>query len=202
VQDIRAVVLDWGGVLIDNPAAGLMAYCANALGVPVDEYTCTHERHGDAFQRGLIPEQAFWQRVCGDLGCPAPTELSLWAKAFRAVYSPREEVFALAGQLHQRDYRTALLSNTEAPAMEFFLGLGYPMFDVTVFSCVEGICKPQKEIYEIVARKLGTPPGQCVLIDDRPPFIDGARGAGMQGIVYGSFAQVKRDLAALGVRVE
>jgi HAD superfamily hydrolase (TIGR01509 family) len=86
--------------------------------------------------------------------------------------------------------------------MEFFLELRYPMFDTAVFSCAEGVCKPQKEIYEIAARKLQTPPGQCVLIDDKALFIDGARGAGMQGIVYESLGQVKRDLAALGVRTQ
>jgi putative hydrolase of the HAD superfamily len=200
VQQIAAVVFDWGGVLIDNPAAGLMEYCARALGVSVDQYTRAHDRYGEAFQKGLIPEEAFWQRVCGDLDRPPPKP-SFWAQAFRAVYSPRDEVFALAGQVRQNGYRTVLLSNTEAPAMEFFLGLRYPMFDAAVFSCTEGVCKPQKEVYEIAARKLGTAPGQCVFVDDKPTFVDGARGAGMSGIVYESLGQVKRDLAALGVRM-
>ena len=35
---IRAVIFDWGGVLIDDPADGLARYCADALGVSVEEY--------------------------------------------------------------------------------------------------------------------------------------------------------------------
>jgi len=200
VQDIRAVLFDWGGVLIDNPASPLMDYCARALGVSTEAYTRAHNQHGDAFQRGRIPEATFWRQVCADLSRPLPKAPSLWGQAFRAVYSPRADVFALAAQLHKEGYRTALLSNTEGPAMEFFLGLRYEMLDASIFSCAEGACKPEKEIYETAARKLRTPPERCVLIDDKPAFVDGAATAGMKGIVYESLEQVKQDLSTLGVR--
>jgi putative hydrolase of the HAD superfamily len=108
----------------------------------------------------------------------------------------------LAGRLRASGYKTALLSNTEAPAMEFFLELRYEMFDAPILSCAEGACKPEKEIYEIAARKLTTAAGRCVLIDDKPAFVDGARSAGMKGIVYESLEQVKQDLAALGLRMQ
>ncbi len=202
MQDIRAVLFDWGGVLIDNPASPLMDYCARALGVSVGDYTRAHHAHADGFQRGWIPEATFWQRVCGDLGRALPQTPSLWCDAFRAVYSPRGDAFALADRLHANGYRIGLLSNTESPAMEFFLELRYKMFDAPVFSCAEGACKPEKEIYEIAARKLGTAVDRCVLIDDKPEFIEGARNAGMGGIVYEKLAQVKRDLSTLGVRTQ
>jgi putative hydrolase of the HAD superfamily len=202
VQDIQAVLFDWGGVLIDNPASPLMDYCARALGVSVGDYTRVHNERGEAFQKGWISEATFWQRVCADLSRPLPQTPSLWGDAFRAVYSPRREVFELAGCLHTRGHRIALLSNTESPAMEFFLELRYEMFDVPIFSCAEGACKPEKQIYEIAARKLATPVGRCLLIDDKPVFVEGARNAGMRGIVYEQLAQVKQDLLTLGVRTE
>lgn len=198
---IEAVLFDWGGVLIDNPAPGLMSYCAAALGVSVDDYVQAHNRHGEPFQKGTIAEAVFWQRVCDSLGCPPPRRVSLWGEAFRAVYSPRAEVFSLARRLRERGFRTSLLSNTEGPAMEFFLELGYDAFDAATFSCAEGVAKPEREIYEIAARQLGVTPARCVLIDDRLDFIEGARAAGMKGIVYENLDQVKRDLVALGVRV-
>ena len=129
VSMIQAVLFDWGGVLIDNPALGLMDYCARALGVAVEDYVRVHNAHGAAFQTGSIAEEMFWQRVCGDLGRPLPRQSSLWGEAFRAVYRPREEVFALVQRLHASGIKTSLLSNTEVPAMEFFLELGYVGFD-------------------------------------------------------------------------
>ena len=104
---IEAVLFDWGGVLIENPAPGLMAYCAKALGVAVEDYVRVHNVHGEAFQKGLIAEEVFWQRVCRDLNRPLPRQASLWGEAFRAVYRPREEVFALARRLRERAARRA-----------------------------------------------------------------------------------------------
>jgi putative hydrolase of the HAD superfamily len=198
---IQAVLFDWGGVLIENPAPGLMAYCARALQVPVEDYTRVHNEHGKGFQKGLIGEEVFWQRVCDELGRPVPRQSSLWGEAFRTVYSPRDEVFALARRLRESGYKTSLLSNTEAPAREFFLELQYDMFDALTFSCAEGVCKPERELYEIAARKLGMTPAQCVLLDDRLDFIEGARNAGMKGIVYEDPVQVKEELTGLGVLV-
>ncbi|MCU0918134.1 MAG: HAD family phosphatase [Planctomycetes bacterium] len=198
---IEAVLFDWGGVLIENPAPGLMAYCARELGVSAEDYVRAHNRHGEAFQTGGIAEAVFWQRVCGELGRPLPRQASLWGEAFRAGYRPRQEVFALARRLREAGCKTGLLSNTEAPAMAFFRELGYDMFDALTFSCVEGVFKPQREIYEIAARKLGMAPARCVLLDDRLDFVEGARNAGMQGIVFESPEQVKTELAGLGLAV-
>lgn len=202
VEKIAAVLFDWGGVLIEDPAPGLMAYCAEALDVSVEDYVRVHGRHAEAFQKGSIAEEVFWERVCGDLNRPEPQVASLWGRAFRAVYSPREAVFALARQLHEKDYRIALLSNTEAAAMDFFLELNYDMFDALTFSCAEGAFKPERKIYEIAARKLPGALEQCVLIDDRLGFVEGARKAGMKGIAYESLPQATRELAALGVQVD
>jgi FMN phosphatase YigB (HAD superfamily) len=198
---IKAVLFDWGGVLIDNPAPGLMDYCVKVLGVAVEDYTRVHNQHGEAFQKGSITEGVFWRRVCGDLDCPLPRQSSLWGDAFRAVYRPREPVFALARRLRESGCKTSLLSNTEVPAMQFFLELGYDMFDALTFSCAEGVAKPQREIYEIAAGKIGMAPAQCVLLDDRLDFVEGARNAGMQGIVYESLEQVEGELVRLGLRV-
>ena len=198
-QGIEAIVFDWGGVLIDDPAPGLMDHCAQALGVGVDAYVAVHKRHGEPFQKGEIHEGVFWQRVCGDLDRPEPEVASLWGEAFRAVYSPRQAVFDLVRQLQETGYKTAVLSNTEVAAMEFFGELGYDMFDALVFSCAEGTVKPERRIYLIAARQLGVDPERCVFVDDRQVYVDGAVDAGMKGVLYRDFRQVCQALREHGV---
>jgi epoxide hydrolase-like predicted phosphatase len=198
-EGIEAIVFDWGGVLIDDPAPGLMDHCAKALGVGVDAYVAAHKRHGEFFQKGKISEGVFWQRVCGDLDRPEPEVASLWGEAFRAVYSPRKAVFDLVRQLQETGYKTAVLSNTEVAAMEFFGELGYDMFDALVFSCAEGTFKPERRIYVIAARKLGVDPERCVFVDDKQVYVDGAVDAGMKGVLYGDFKQVCQALREQGV---
>jgi putative hydrolase of the HAD superfamily len=201
MQRIEAILFDWGGVLIEDPAPGLMQHCAGALGVSVAAYTAAHSRHGEPFQKGQITEEVFWQRICTDLGCSAPQVQSLWGQAFRDVYVPRAEVFALARRLHEKGYEVGLLSNTEAPAMALWPQLVPDAFDALVFSCAEGAVKPERDVYEIAAGKLNVTPPRCLLIDDKPAYVQGARNAGMQAIVYESLPQVERELAELGVRM-
>jgi len=201
MSQMRAVIFDWGGVLIDDPVPGLMQFCADALGVPKEIYIKAHRKFAPDLQAGKISEDAFWDALCGELEIPAPKERSLWYDAFKAVYSPRPDMFTLARSLQGNGYKTAFLSNTEIPAVRFFLEQKYDMFDVLVFSCIEGVKKPDREIYEIIVERLGVEPQQAVLIDDRLDCIDGANAAGLKTISFESIEQVKTELRRLGIKI-
>ena len=199
MERIESVIFDWGGVLIDDPAPGLMQYCAQALAVSKEDYIKAHSKFAADFQKDLISEDTFWERICSRLNIPKPKVHSLWADAFKAVYVPRKDMFSLAARLRKNGYKTALLSNTEAAAMQYFYQLQYDMFDVLVFSCAEGTRKPEKKIYELTIQKLGSRPGQSVFIDDKPEYINGAKEAGLNTILFENINQLKNALAKLGV---
>lgn len=196
---VRGVVFDWGGVLIEDPAPGLVAYCAEALGVARQELRTASREFLPEFQKGLVGEDDFWARVSSELRIEAPEVGSLWGEAFRSVYEPRDEMFRLVSLLRQRGYGTGLLSNTEAPAVEYFLERGYDMFDVLVFSCVEGTRKPEGRIYEIALEKLELRPEEVVFVDDREEYASAARAVGMNAVLFKSLEQLRRELARLSV---
>jgi epoxide hydrolase-like predicted phosphatase len=198
---IKAVIFDWGGVLIDDPEPGLMQYCTDAFGVSKEEYIKAHKKFWADFQTGNITEDIFWSRVCGELNVAAPKG-SLWGRAFAAIYRPKEEMFALASLLHRNGYKTALLSNAEIPTMGYFYGQGYDMFDVLVFSCAEGTKKPERKIYELALERLGIKANESVFIDDRLRCIEGAKAAGLNTILFGSAEQVKKELSRLRVKID
>ena len=200
MERIESVIFDWGGVLIDNPTPGLMRHCAQALGVSQEDLAAAESEFIADFQKGVISEEAFWERVCTKLKVPEPRGGSLWAEGFEAAYAPRRDMFSLAARLHEDGCKTALLSNTEAPAMQYFHQLRYDMFDVLVFSCAEGTRKPERRIYEIAVESLGPPPGRTVFIDDTPEHINGAKQAGLNTILFKSIDQVRNELALLGVK--
>jgi len=202
MERIESVIFDWGGVLIDDPAPGLMQYCAQALAVSKDDYIKAHSKFAADFQKGLIGEDTFWERICSRLNVPTPKADSLWADAFKAVYVPRKDMFSLAARLRKNGYKTALLSNTEAAAMQYFYQLQYDMFDVLVFSCAEGTRKPEKKIYELTFQRLGSQPGQSVYIDDKPEYINGAKQAGLNTILFRNVEQVKNELAGLFINTD
>jgi putative hydrolase of the HAD superfamily len=199
MEVIESVIFDWGGVLIEDPAPGLVKYCSDALAVSKEDYIKVCDKFGGDFQKGVISENEFWERMCGGLGVSKPKVPSLWADAFKAAYIPREGMFSLVAGLRKKGYKTAFLSNTEEPAMRYFHQFGYDMFDVLVFSCVEGTSKPERRIYELTVERLGVEAGQSVFIDDKPEYINGAKQAGLNTILFESVSQVKDELAGLGV---
>ena len=196
---IESVIFDWGGVLIDDPRPGLLRYCADAFGVAQERYAPVHDSFLDEFHKDLINEKTFWREVARKLDKPMPEAPSLWSAAFRSAYVPKPEMFSLASSLHGKGYKTALLSNTELPAVEFLDELDYDMFDVRVFSCEEGMMKPDRRIYDLTLERLGSQAEQTVFIDDRPDYIQGALDAGLRIILFESVAQVERELVKLGV---
>ncbi|MEK6863733.1 MAG: HAD family phosphatase [Nanoarchaeota archaeon] len=198
---IKSVIFDWGGVLIDNPAPGLDAYCANALGVEIGVFKSTFKKGIGRFQIGAIHEKDLWEKVCSELGVQIPDTESLWGDAFRNSYVPKEEMFALASQLQQMGYKTGFLSNTELPAMKFFHEQQYNMFDAAVFSCAEGTRKPEQKIYEIALERLGVKAEESIFIDDRVDYIEGARLAGLNTILFKSPGQAKEALRSFLVKI-
>lgn len=202
MEQIKSVIFDWGGVLVDDPRPGLLKYCANAFGLAQEDYTPAHDLFLDEFHKGMINEEVFWQKVCRKLGKPMPKVPSLWSDAFKSAYVPRPEIFSLVSSLHKRGYKTALLSNTEIPTVEFFRGLNYDMFDVLVFSCTERVMKPERRIYEITLERLGSKARQSIFIDDRQDYVRGADEAGINTIIFKNFEQVKEEFAQLGVKVD
>lgn len=181
---IKAVIFDWGGVLIDNPFSDVVAYCSEALAVPPDRFAEVREAHYPAFLKGLISEEEFWRRACGDLQVPPPSVPSLWGEAFREAYVPRQDMFDLVALLQGRGYRTALLSNAEEPAAQYFHECNYTMFDVLTFSCREKTAKPEPEIYELTLRRLDVAPAEALMIDDREDYLDGAWDVGIHALLF------------------
>jgi putative hydrolase of the HAD superfamily len=126
-----------------------------------------------------------------------PESNSLWGDAFAAVYIPRPELFRWAAQLRKTGCKIAILSNTEKPAIEFFRKQNYDMFDVQVFSCLEGIRKPQMEVYMLTLARLGVSSSQTLFIDDKPDYIAGADRVGINTILFKSVEQLKKNLKGI-----
>ncbi len=99
----------------------------------------------------------------------------------------------------RKNYKTGLLSNISIG------GLGARFspeelthhFDAVVASGEIGYAKPEAQAYEITADKLGARLDECVFIDDREDYCAGAKGVGMQAVLYQSFDQMKQDLSRL-----
>jgi putative hydrolase of the HAD superfamily len=198
---MKAIIFDWGGVLIDSPAPGMLTLFAQEFGVTPEAVNNAYIPFGERFQKGQIAEHDLWDGLCAALGVAKSYKPLLWEHVFEQVYTPKSEMFALASMLKDQGYKVGLLSNTESPTVRFFHQQGYTMFDIAVFSCEEGTAKPERRIYQIALKRLGVKPSEVVFIDDRVDFIEGAQKVGMHTIRFENPQQVKEALVALSIPI-
>ena len=184
MSEIKCIIFDWGGVLIDNPVEDFIQECSKVIGVKVDQLKSAYAEFAYQFERGLIEEKDLWKKIGKKLNVKIRSENSIWYDCFKTIYSPRDDIFNLANDLKKNGYLVALLSNTEIPAMNFFNDQHYKMFDYKVFSCKEGEAKPEPELYKILLNKISVPAKQTLFIDDKLENVETARKLNMNAVQY------------------
>ncbi|KKL69091.1 hypothetical protein LCGC14_2118430 [marine sediment metagenome] len=199
LSEIKGIILDWGGVLIDNPAGSVISYCSRVLAVPEQDFSSTFSNYEERFQKGLLSELEFWSAVCNDLAVSLPDDSSLWRRAFEAAYRQNEGVLHFVTNIRATGIKTAILSNTEQPAFEYFQTLKYECFDQEIFSCLEGTRKPESKIYELALKRLDISPSQAIFVDDKHENIQGAREAGLHALLFEDYSQLVSDIKQFGL---
>jgi len=92
---IKSIVFDWGGVLIDRPTPSLLHYFSKYFNTTEEKFNNTHKKYVDSFQKGTLPEDKYWDKMCNDFSKNKPVEKSLWKQAFKSVYHEKKDVFNL-----------------------------------------------------------------------------------------------------------
>ena len=204
---IKAVIFDWGETMTGPLASGMVSYYAKELRADKEELKTAIIEFKNEFQKGFITEEEFWGKICKKLGLELPNNGSLWIEGIKNSHVEIEEMFDLALGLRKKGYKTGILSNTEMPVVHDLFGGEYcgikykNLFDTMVFSCKEGIRKPEKEIYEITLERLGVQPHEAVFIDNKEDNVKGAQEVGIYAILFESPKQVKKELEGLSVLV-
>jgi putative hydrolase of the HAD superfamily len=194
---IKAVIFDWGGVLIENPTEGILQYSRKVLGIGAGCMLAAYRKLMPYFQEGRITEEEFWKGVRRRTGAKGQMPASLWLDAFEKSYEEKEDVFSVAVDLHERGCRTGILSNTEKPARPLMNREPYRIFDPIVLSWEAGSSKPQHRIFEVLIETLSMGPSEILLIDDLAANITAARELGLQGLLFTDAETLRKDLASL-----
>ena len=75
-----------------------------------------------------------------------------------------------------------------------------PYMDGGILSYQEKVVKPEPEIYERLLEKYDLKAHECVFLDDMQVNIDGAKKAGMEGILFTTKEEALPKLEMLGVK--
>ena len=114
-----------------------------------------------------------------------------------------EENLALLRALRP-PYKAGILSNADISLEERMRdGLGiYDLFDTVISSAAVGMAKPDHQIYQMAATRLGLAIEECVFIDDLERNVTAAREVGMAAVHFRVHQgdDLAAQLAELGVR--
>ena len=198
---IRAVLFDFGGVILSSPFEAFNRYEAE-VGLPLDTIRSINATNPDDnawahFERGEYGASAFIDAFEDEA-----RTLGFEVDGTRVIASLRGVIRPTMVEALRRcsaEFKTAMLTNnfkppsdesgTEAmvaePAVD---GEGaslveiHELFDEIIESSVVGVRKPEPRFYEIACERLGVDPSECVFLDDLGINLKPARAMGMKTI--------------------
>ena len=204
MPEIEALFWDNGGVILTNGwDRGARKRAVEKFHLDWEDFADRHELMLNAFETGQATLDQYLQRTVfyrpRDF---TPDDF----KAFMFAQSqPFPEALQFLGQLASaRKYIMAALNNESKEINEYrisqFKLRNY--FEAFFSSCYLGVRKPDIKIYQRVMEITQRRPSACVMIDDRELNLECARELGLQTIQVKDLAQLKADLAKLGVKLE
>lgn len=208
-SDLRALVVDWGGVLtgsvdsgvqkfLDSETFDLGAYEA-VMGRWFGEIGRIEARMNPihALERGELSGPDFEQQLAREMSEISGVQYDaagLLQRMFQH-FEHAHEMYALVRRAKERGIATALLSNSWAN--DYPREMWQDMFDVVVISGEVGLRKPEPEIFHLTTDRLGLQPGQCVFVDDLKHNIAAAVALGWVGVHHVTYDQTAQELEAL-----
>ncbi|MCF6474094.1 HAD family phosphatase [Nonomuraea sp. MG754425] len=188
------IVFDYGGVLsLPQPESDAEAM-ARVVGADPAEFGRGYWAHRLEFDRGSLTPHAYWAAV---LGRPATqSEVArLVAMDVASWAYPDRGTVTLLDELLDAGRDVALLSNAPVcvgdglDQLPWIAAIGHRFYSGRM-----GLVKPDREIYDELARGLGADPAEIVFIDDRPENVEGAERAGMTGVRFTGAADLRAAL--------
>lgn len=209
MPELRALVVDWGGVLTEPLDASMRAW-AELDDVDFDDYLAVmREWLGGhqgalaeanpvaALERGEIEVPHFEEQLAARLSTRSghPVRAKGLLQRMFDHFSHAPAMAGLVLRARQAGVRTALLSNS--------WGNEYPregwdeMFHAIVISGEVGMRKPEPEIFRHTLDLLGVRPAEAVFVDDLVHNVRAAVELGLVGVHHRSYDETVTELEAL-----
>ena len=201
---IKNIVFDVGGVLVDFCFREYMY----ELGFDKDTVELFTEhmifsKHWDELDRGVLThkeaEEIFKKEIPGH-----DKEMDLFWKNLMGIVKEYDYSENLLVKLKQKGFGIYILSNYPKELSD----LHWPTFnflknaDGKIISGYERIAKPDIEIYKLLESRYGLDLKESLFVDDRQINIDGAKMAGMQGLLFNDYDGFIKELREKHIEIE
>lgn len=192
----QAIIFDLFGTLVENFPSDegyeVLSRAALVLGVSHADYNSQWIAAFNERMTGTAENfQACIKNICQRLGLQATEEQIDKAASIRFEMTQREVMSCREGAVETLSYlkkngcKTGLISNCSSEATRVWPEtLLAPLIDAPVFSCVEGIMKPDPRLFQIALKRLNVRAANCLYIaDGMSQELATASKLGMQAIL-------------------
>lgn len=200
---VRHLLLDADGVLQRVGGAGWRDEIRRRLGDRTDDFVRAVNAHeAPALRgRGTFPEGL--DAVLADHGVVVDEVEAFYAALWESI-TVDDDALALATAARDAGLGVHLVTNQHARRAAYMrTTLGYDdLFDTCFYSCELGVAKPDPDFFAVVLERLGSEPGEVVLVDDSAVNVAAAADAGIVAVHWHldeGHAQLRSRLAAVGV---
>jgi len=192
---IKAVIFDNNGVLTTGNVKGPFPKVAKFFGISPDKLKIFWSKGSKKLDRGKITIDKFLKDLIKEID--PKKDFQKLQEIYYSCYKPKKEVRNFAKKL-SKNYEVALLTNFGNAFKKYNkiweLDRIFPKDKIFV-SYVLKMIKPHRQIYKYVLKKLRRRPEETIFIDDNKKYIEGAKKAGMNTILFKSLPQLKKDLS-------
>ena len=182
---MRGLLVDFGGVLTTDVFHSFRRFCEREGLDPERVKQLFRDDPGAlgdlrGLERGELTEEEFSERFGARLGVDDTTDL---VNRLFAEMGPDQEMIEAVRSVRSAGVRTGLISNSWG-AGRYDRSVFPELFDGVVVSGEVGLHKPQPEIYELGAERVGVPAQECVFVDDLRENCEGAQAVGMTAVLH------------------
>jgi epoxide hydrolase-like predicted phosphatase len=184
---VRGLLVDYGGVLTTSVWDSFRAFC-DAEGLDRNEVRRLFRDDPEALallrklETGEFTEEEFSARFGPLLGIPRERHEGLIDRLFGGM-EPEETMVEALRRARAAGLKTGLISNSWGRG-RYDRSMFGELFDGVVISGEVGLHKPQPQIFELGAERVGLLPSQCVFVDDLRENCEGAEAVGMIAVLH------------------
>jgi len=191
-MSIRAVIFDFGGVLVRTEDTGARRAWERRLGLSpgeLDQLVFASE----LAQRSMVgqaTQRDVWTDIARRYGLDDEA-LQQMRRDFWSGDRLDEQLVQFLRELRPR-YKTAILSNAWPGARRMFIEHFrlHEAVDAFIISSEEGVAKPDPRIYQIALQRLDVRPHEAIFVDDLPENVAGAQQLGITAVLFHNTDQV------------
>jgi putative hydrolase of the HAD superfamily len=182
---VKGLLVDFGGVLTTNVFDSFRAFCERE-GLDPDTVKRLFREDPRALgelrklEKGELTEEEFAERFGPIVGVENTDGL---VDRLFAGMEPDEAMIEAVRKARAGGVKTGLISNSWGHG-RYDRSTFPQLFDGVVISGEVGLHKPEPEIFELGAEKVGLAPADCVFVDDLRENCAGAEAVGMTAVLH------------------